>query len=151
MSQKPTTIEPATETQRVRVTAYGSSLPLLLIEDDDLARERLEVLLTAAEFDVYPVASVNEAREMSRAMVFPIVVIDRGLGQDDGMQLVSELRQRYAPHRVFLMLLTARDSERDKLEGMSLGADLYLSKRVSDEQLLVNLNEARGSVRLKSK
>ena len=151
MFKEQTTIEPVSETQRVRTCTYGVSLPLLLIEDDELARARLEVLLSAAEFDVYPVASVVEAREMSRAMVFPIVVIDRGLGQDDGMQLVAELRQRYTPHRVFLMLLTARDSERDKLEGMSLGADLYLSKRVSDEQLLANLHEARGSVRLKSK
>jgi DNA-binding response OmpR family regulator len=151
VSRKPTTTESPTETQRVRRIAYGSSLPLLLIEDDELARERLEVLLTAAEFDVYPVASVSEAREMSRAMVFPVVVIDRGLGQDDGMQLVTELRARYAPHRVFLMLLTARDSERDKLEGMSLGADLYLSKRICDEQLLASLHEARDSVRLKSK
>jgi DNA-binding response OmpR family regulator len=151
VSRKPTTIEPASETQRVRRTTYGASLPLLLIEDDELARARLEILLSAAEFDVYPVASVAEAREMSRAMVFPIVLIDRGLGQDDGIQLVSELRQRYTPHRVFLMLLTSRDSERDKLEGMSLGADLYLSKRVSDEQLLENLHEARSAVRLRSK
>lgn len=77
--------------------------------------------------------------------------LDRSLGQDDGLELVTELRQRYEPHRVFLMLLTSRDSERDKLEGMSLGADLYLSKKVSDEHLLANLEQARDAVRLRSK
>lgn len=127
------------------------SMPLLLVEDDDITRDRLEGLLTRARFDVYSVSSAREAREMMRALVFPLVVIDRILGDGDGISLIGELRRRYEPHRVFLMLFSALDSEEERRSGIAAGADDYLSKRSSDEELLGRLTAAKATVRLRSK
>jgi two-component system chemotaxis sensor kinase CheA len=129
---------------------YGL-LQLLLVEDDELQRERLELLLSQANFDVVSVASVKEARSAMEALVFPVVIIDRKLGDDDGIELIGELRKHYAQHQVFLMLFSALDSDEDRRKGAEAGADEYLSKRTPDEQLLARLKAARETVRLRSR
>ncbi len=127
------------------------TLQLLLVEDDEMQRDRLERLLSTANFSVCAVASVEEARRAMEALVFPVVVIDRKLGDGDGIALLSELRRHYAQHRVFLMLFSALDSDDDRNKGLAAGADDYLSKRTSDEELIQRLTAARDKVRLRSK
>src|SRR5689334_20819770 len=61
----------SSDTRRIRHLVYGS-LQLLLVEDDELQRERLELLLSQANFDVVSVASVQEARSAMEALVFPV-------------------------------------------------------------------------------
>jgi DNA-binding response OmpR family regulator len=140
----------ASDSMAVRRLVYDS-LQLLLVEDDELQRERLEILITAAKFDVVAVASVAEARRAMEALVFPVVVIDRKLGDGDGIALISELRKRYNQHSVFLMLFSALDSPEDRREGLNAGADDYLSKRAPDDELIRCLTAAREKVVLRSK
>jgi two-component system, OmpR family, response regulator len=140
----------ASDSMAIRSLVYDT-LQLLLVEDDELQRERLELVIAAAKFDVVAVASVEEARRAMEALVFPVVVIDRKLGDGDGIALISELRKRYTQHSVFLMLFSALDSAEDRREGLNAGADDYLSKRASDEELIQRLTAARDKVRLRSK
>lgn len=127
------------------------SMQLLLVEDDEIVCARLEAVLARAQFDVQSVASAADAREMMNAVVFPIVIIDRLLGDGDGISLIGELRKCYAQHRVFLMLFSSLDSESERRAGIAAGADDYLSKRASDQELLARLAAARASVKLRSK
>lgn len=140
----------ADDTRTVRNLVYGT-LPLLLVEDDELQRERLELALSQANFDVTGVGSVREARAAMEALVFPVVIIDRKLGDGDGISLISELRKQYAQHRVYLMLLSALDSAEERQKGMEAGADDYLSKKTSDGDLLAHLKSARDTVRMRSR
>lgn len=121
---------------------------VLLVEDDPLARERLELLITAAGFGVFSVASCKEARDAVQAVVFPIMIIDRMLGDGDGIELIAELRLRCFPNRVFMILLSALDTAEDIAGGLAAGADEYLSKRGSDEELLGRLRAAIRVVKL---
>lgn len=140
----------SSDARRIRHLVYGS-LQLLLVEDDELQRERLELLLSQANFDVVSVASVKEARIAMEALVFPVVIIDRKLGDGDGIELIGELRDQYSKHQVFLMLLSALDSDEDRRQGAQAGADDYLSKRTTDDELLARLRAARENIRLKSR
>jgi DNA-binding response OmpR family regulator len=133
------------ETERMRTLTRGS---VLLVEDDDDIRMRMEALLGHAVFDVLSVRSVQEARDVMEAIVFPIVIIDRLLGLEDGIQLVREFRERYNQHRVFLVLYSALDSSEERERGLRAGADAYLSKSGSEDLLLKTLTDARASVRL---
>jgi two-component system OmpR family response regulator len=126
-------------------------MQVLLVEDDELICARLQTLLAPAQFDVQAVASARDAREMTRAVVFPIVIIDRMLGDSDGISLIGELRRSYEQHRVFLMLFSSLDSESDRRAGMAAGADDYVSKRATDDELLARLAAARAVVKLRSK
>jgi two-component system, OmpR family, response regulator len=138
------------DSMSIRSLVYDT-LQLLLVEDDELQRKRLELLISTAKFDVVAVNSVQEARRAMDALVFPVVVIDRKLGDGDGIELISELRKRYTQHSVFLMLFSALDSDEDRRDGLQAGADAYLSKRASDDELLRCLAAARDKVRLRSK
>jgi two-component system OmpR family response regulator len=140
----------ASDTRNIRKLVY-ESLPLLLVEDDPLQRERLELVLSQANFDVIGVASVREARSAMEALVFPIVIVDRNLEDGDGIALIGELRKRYAQHRVYLMLLSALDSDDERRKGVEVGADDYLSKKTSDTELLQYLKAARETVRMRSR
>jgi len=137
------------ETSQQKVLAAQSSR-VLLVEDDELARERLELLITAAGFDVFSVASCKEARDAAAAVVFPIMVIDRTLGDGDGIELIADLRARCAPNRIFMMLLSALDTADDIAGGLAVGADDYLSKRGSDKDLLQRLRAAIQVVKFQS-
>lgn len=88
-------------------------MPVLLVEDDEIVCARLQTLLAPVQFHVQVVLSARDAREMMKAVVFPIVIIDRVLGDGDSISLIDELRRCYAQHRVFLMLfLLSRSRER---------------------------------------
>ncbi|HTE42337.1 MAG TPA: response regulator [Steroidobacteraceae bacterium] len=138
------------ETTRARSLAYGQ-ISVLVVEDDELARAHIEAVINSGGFDALGVGSAAEARLAMEAMVFPIVVIDRRLGDADGITLIQELRDRYKSHRVFLMLLTALDSPEERERGLAAGADEYVSKKASAEDILSRLSAAREHVRLKKK
>lgn len=131
--------------------AAANQFQVLVVEDDELVRERLELVLSQAGFDVYVATSATEARSAMEALVFPIVIIDRMLGDADGIALVGELRRKYAQHRVYLILFSALDSEEERREGLKAGADDYLSKRAPEQQLLERLDAARRMVRLQAR
>ena len=134
--------------QQKTLTAQSSCV--LLVEDDALARERLALLITTAGFDVFSVASCREAREAVAALVFPIMVIDRMLGDGDGIELIAELRAHCAPNRIYMMLLSALDTADDIAGGLAAGADDYVSKHGSDEELLQRLHAAISVVKFQS-
>lgn len=126
----------------------SSASCILLVEDDPLTRERLEVLIEAAGFGVISVASCKEARDAVNAVVFPIMIIDRMLGDGDGLDLIKDLRRRCLPNRVFIMMLTALDTANDIAEGMKAGADDYLAKKTDDRELLDRISAAIRLVKL---
>lgn len=124
---------------------------VLLVEDDPVARERLETLITTAGYGVFSVESCAEALAATSMLTFPLMIIDRMLGDGDGLQLISTLRARSSPNRVFIMLFSALDKPDDLAEGIDAGADDYLSKRGSDDELLDRLKSAIRSIHLRMK
>lgn len=112
------------------VAASESTSPaVLIVEDDPGMRELLERELARARFDAFLVSSAQEARQAMEALVFPIAVIDRNLADGDGIELISELRLRYAGHRIYIILFSALDSAEEQTRGLEGGADAYVSKR----------------------
>ena len=129
----------------------GASLDVLVVEDDALMRERLESLIESAGYGVVCVASAAEAREALSALFFPMIIVDRMLGDGDGIHLCRELRRRSTDSYVYIILLTVLDSPAEVTEGMSAGADAYLSKRSPDAELLEQLRSAWKVVKMPTK
>jgi DNA-binding response OmpR family regulator len=115
---------------------------VLVVEDDPLTQERLETMIERAGYSVTSVSSMQQAREATAAIFFPIVIIDRLLGDGDGIALCSDLRKRVSQSRAFLLVFSVLDSPQQIAEGMRAGADAYLSKRTSDAELLIYLDAA---------
>lgn len=137
--------------EQVAASLAAQAACVLLVEDDPLVRERLEILITSSGFEVISVSSCKEARDAVTAVVFPIMVIDRKLADGDGIELIAELRERCRPNRIFMMLLSALDSPAEIANGLAAGADDYLSKRSSDQQLLGRLRAAIDVIKFQTK
>lgn len=110
---------------------------LLLVEDDDLLASALVEGLRGEDFAIDRFATLREARAALVGASFDAVVLDRGLPDGDGIDLLRELRARSADTPV--LLLTARDALDDRLAGLDTGADDYILKPVALPELLARL------------
>lgn len=121
---------------------------VLLVEDDPLVQQHLETMIESAGYSVTSVSTLQQAREATAAVFFPIVVIDRLLEDGDGISLCSDLRSRAGQGRAFLLVFSVLDSPREIAEGMNAGADAYISKSSSDAEILAYLDIATRTSRL---
>lgn len=102
---------------------------ILIVEDDNDLAELISMHLTFQGHDVVRVTCLELARQRLDSTSFDLIVLDRGLEDGDGMQLCHELRQQQ--NWLPVLILTARDSEKDRVEGLESGADDYLTKPFS--------------------
>jgi two-component system, cell cycle response regulator len=122
---------------------------VLIVDDDDIAIERLKDLVVAAGYEVSTAASGEQALAHLRSEFAPIVILDRNMPGMDGLELCRVIRDgTHYPGYVYIMLCTAYDSEDEILTGLNAGADDYLSKRASGAQLLARLACARRIITL---
>ena len=109
---------------------------LLVVEDDALLAEGLTSVLTRAGHVVEHATTGRHADILLVDQDFDLVVLDVGLPDIDGFEVLRRLRQRHSTTNV--LVLTARDAVEDRVRGLDLGADDYLTKPFS-----VNEFEAR--------
>jgi diguanylate cyclase (GGDEF)-like protein len=121
---------------------------VMLVDDDEIMVERLKDLVTAAGFEVVT-ATDGESALVSLATQFaPIVILDRQMPGMDGLALCRKIRATQYPGYVYIMLVTAHDSEEEILAGLDAGADDYLSKRLSGTHVIARLATARRILQL---
>ncbi|HEX5054455.1 MAG TPA: response regulator transcription factor [Planctomycetota bacterium] len=113
------------------------SFRLLLVEDDRTLRTALRDAFAGEGYAVEVAADGHEARATLREQRFDLVVLDVMLPGPSGLELLRELRARDADTPV--LLLTARGEEGDKVLGLELGADDYVSKPFSLRELLARV------------
>ena len=99
---------------------------LLIVEDDDLLRDALAAQLRQAGHSTDSAADGLAAREQLESARFDGVILDQGLPLLDGMDVLRWIRQRLLALPV--LILTARDSIEDRVQGLKAGADDYLTK-----------------------
>lgn len=110
---------------------------LLLVEDEATLREGLLQALSAQGFAANGVGTGLEALATVRAGDCDAVVLDLGLPDMDGTEVLRQIRQKAA--RMPVLILTARDSLDDRIKGLDLGADDYLVKPFAPPELFARL------------
>ena len=111
---------------------------VLLVEDEAPLRETLAARLKRDGFAVDTAADGEEGLFLGREVPFDIAIIDLGLPKKSGMELVKDLRD--AGQKYPILILTARSSWQDKVQGLKQGADDYLVKPFHVEELLARIN-----------
>ncbi|EPW6910152.1 response regulator transcription factor [Vibrio parahaemolyticus] len=102
---------------------------ILLIEDDDDLAELVQMHLKFQGHQVSRESSVAAGRNTYQQQSFDLVILDRGLPDGDGLDICHHLRQQqdWTP----VLVLTARDSEMDKVDGLEADVDDYITKPFS--------------------
>jgi two-component system KDP operon response regulator KdpE len=129
-----------------------SQQPLVLVIDDETQILRaVRTILTAKQFRVATASRGEEGLTLAAAQPPDVIILDLSLPDIDGIEVCSRLREwTQAP----IIVLSVRDSERDKVTALDHGADDYLTKPFGIEELLARIRvalrhsaQAKGSPR----
>lgn len=110
---------------------------VLITEDDPALAEALGYALRQAGYAVDRVANGAAADEALKAGVFGLVILDLGLPKLDGYEVLRRLRRRNTS--VPVLILSGREKPEEKVAGLDLGADDYLAKPFSLNELLARI------------
>jgi two-component system OmpR family response regulator len=105
---------------------------ILVVEDDSLLAQGLTRILSRAGHAVDQAENGLQADKALRTAPYELVVLDIGLPDIDGFEVLRRLRRRHAATNV--LVLTARDAVEDRVHGLDLGADDYLTKPFSENE-----------------
>ena len=113
-------------------------MKLLLAEDDAMLGTSMEKALTLAGFTVDWVRNGQHAITALQALVYDVVLLDIGLPEVDGLQVLQHMRQRRQATPV--LMVTTRDAIRDRVAGLNQGADDYLTKPFDLDELVARIH-----------
>ncbi len=115
---------------------------ILLVEDEANLAKGLMLNLEIEGYEVVWAATGDEARRAWPLGGFDLVLLDRMLPDADGLELLQEIKKSQIRQPV--MMLTARAADEDRISGLSLGADDYVTKPFNLQELMLRV---RGMVR----
>jgi DNA-binding response OmpR family regulator len=109
---------------------------ILIVDDEPEAVELVEFNLKQAGYDVASAVDGAEALKKTRALLPSLIVLDVMLPEMDGLEVCKMLRRDPATAAIPIIMLTAKAAEIDRVLGLELGADDYLTKPFSIRELL---------------
>lgn len=112
---------------------------ILVVDDEPEAVELVEFNLKQAGFDVAVAADGAEALKKARVLMPTLVVLDLMLPEVDGLEVCKMLRRDSATAKVPIIMLTAKAAEIDRILGLELGADDYITKPFSPRELVLRI------------
>ncbi|MEO8659042.1 MAG: response regulator [Bryobacteraceae bacterium] len=112
---------------------------ILIVEDDPQIRRFLRATLTAEQYRYHEALTAAEAMAQAAARQPDLIVLDLGLPDQDGLEVIRHIRLSSATP---IIVLSARGQERDKIEALDVGADDFVSKPFAVGELLARIRAA---------
>jgi two-component system OmpR family response regulator len=132
--------------EHARGTAATACVNLLVVDDEPTVRELLCAALRHAGFTVAAAGTGQEALDRAREVSPDLVLLDVMLPDLDGFEVIRRLRERRhhpasapATGHIPVLFLTARDATQDKIEGLLLGGDDYVTKPFDLQELIARI------------
>ena len=116
---------------------------VLVVDDDEIVRAQLKRMLEAARYEVQVAACGEEALQILDSSQCQIVLTDWQMPGMDGLDLCRKVRLQHVEGYVYVMVLTVREAKQDMLLSMAAGADDYIVKGSSSEEILARMEVAR--------
>jgi DNA-binding response OmpR family regulator len=112
---------------------------ILVVDDEPDAVELIEFNLKAAGYEVVSAADGQEALKKARVSVPDLIVLDVMLPEVDGLEVCKILRRDPTTSAIPIIMLTAKAAEIDRVLGLELGADDYITKPFSPRELVLRI------------
>jgi two-component system phosphate regulon response regulator PhoB len=112
---------------------------ILIVDDEPPIREVIRFALEAADYQALEAGHAEEARKQIIAENPDLILLDLMLPGKSGLELARQLKQNSKTRELPIIMLTARSQERDKVAGLEIGADDYITKPFSPRELLARI------------
>ena len=116
----------------------GSSRKILIVDDDPRLRDLLKRYLTEQGFLVYSAENARDMQKYWQRDIFDLLVLDVMMPEEDGFSICRRLRS--LNDLTPIIMLTAKAQSHDRIAGLELGADDYLSKPFNPRELLARIH-----------
>lgn len=113
---------------------------IFCVEDDENIRELIEYTLVNVGYDVKGFSCGKDFFEKIRSHTPTLILLDIMLPDSDGISILSELRQNDSTKDIPVIMLTAKSGQMDKIKGLNLGADDYITKPFDIMELVARIN-----------
>ena len=128
-----------------------SSVQVLVADDDRMQRMKLSVLLRKSGYEVVEACHGAEAWELLQQNPIRLLFTDWMMPEMNGLELIQHIRATDLGHYVYVILCTGRESKADIVEGLSSGADDFLSKPTDPDELRARLHAGERVIELENK
>jgi two-component system phosphate regulon response regulator PhoB len=112
---------------------------ILIVEDEIAIREMLCLALKRAGFTVEEAADVRQANDFINKRLPELIILDWMLPGISGLELARQLKKKTPTQQIPIIMLTARGEEEDKIRGLEVGADDYVTKPFSPRELIARI------------
>jgi len=120
-------------------TSLGMAQKILVVDDEPDAVDLVQFNLSNAGYDVITAADGEEALKKARTYCPDLILLDVMLPEIDGLEVCKLLRRDAATSGIPIIMLTARAAEIDRILGLELGADDYVTKPFSPRELVLRV------------
>src|SRR5215475_12105117 len=112
---------------------------ILVVDDEPDALELIEFNLKANGYEVITASDGEEALQKARSVLPQLIILDIMLPEVDGMEVCKILRRDQRTSGIPILMLTAKAAEIDRVLGLELGADDYVTKPFSPRELVLRV------------
>ena len=123
------------------VCKWGVRAKILVVDDEPEAVELLDFNLKQAGFEVVAASDGAQALRKARSVAPNLIILDLMLPEIDGLEVCKMLRRDPATARIPIIMLTAKAAEIDRIIGLELGADDYITKPFSTRELVLRVRK----------
>ena len=116
-------------------------LELLIIEDNEEVREYIRYCLDTSKYNITEAGDGEEGIQKAQALIPDLIISDVMMPKKNGFEVTRAIRSHVSTSHIPLILLTARASLESRLEGLRRGADAYLTKPFSPQELALRIEK----------
>jgi len=124
------------------------SFTVAVVDDDAAIRRLVRLFLKRERYETFECTTGDEAKQMLPSLPWDLAILDRRLPDADGAVLCHELKANPAFRTRYIIMLTGEDEQEDKVEGLELGADDYITKPFQYPELLARIRAGKRIVDL---
>ena len=121
---------------------------ILIVDDEAMIREMLRFNLSRHNFNVLEAKDTADAKKIIKKESIDLILLDIMLPGQSGTDFARELRNSHTTQELPIIMLTARDSDHDKITGLDIGADDYITKPFSPAELIARINSLLRRVKI---
>lgn len=135
---------PEEDEETVELKKRNGKKTLLIVEDNKDVVHYMQIILSG-KYSLLHAANGNEGLLMAEQQIPDLIITDVMMPEKDGYAFTAELRASVAVSHIPVIMITAKGTTEDKLEGLKAGADAYLPKPFDEQELLVRIKQLLNS------